>query len=237
VAWAAGVTALGVAAVVAWRRTSMARFALVWVLATLALLPAAGWVVGARFFYGPAAGLFLLVALALEAGPPLARDFAVALLLGLGFVAGNHRAREVGLYRQAVAAADAAVRDGLRRGHRIFFVRGGVKDLDLALKLLPERPRTAQEFVVIVDVPASFIWMPPALAERLRFLLAEPPLPPAGAYRFGGESIVGQARRQEAPDLDEVLTRLPELRIIQVERKGGAFAWADRTDDYRRMLP
>jgi hypothetical protein len=93
--------------------------------------------------------------------------------------------------------------------------------------------------VVLVDVPASFLWLPrpPELAERLRFLLAQPPLPPAGAYRFGGEAIAGQARREEAPDLDEVLTRLPELRILQIERKGSTFTWADRTDDYRRMAP
>jgi len=84
---------------------------------------------------------------------------------------------------------------------------------------------------------ASFVWLPRAQADHLRFVLAEPPLPPAGAYRFGGEFIVGQARREEAPDLDEVLTRLPELRIIKLERKGSAFTWADRTEEYRRLAP
>jgi hypothetical protein len=237
VAWAVGAPILGVAAVVAWRRTRLARFALVWILVTLAFLPAAGWVVGARYFYLPAAGLFLLVALALEAAPPLTAGFALALLLGLGLVAGHQRAAEVRLYREVVATADTAVRDGLRRGHRLFFVRGGVKDLDLALKLLPARPGPATGFVVIADVPASFVWLPRAQADHLRFVLAEPPLPPSGAYRFGGEFIVGQARREEAPDLDEVLTRLPELRIIKLERKGSAFTWADRTEEYRRLAP
>ena len=237
VAWVAGTAILVMVLLVTWRRTPLAGFALLWLLLTLAPLPAAGWVVGARYFYLPAAGLFLLAALALEAAGGLATGFALALLLGLGVVSGSHRASEVRRYRQAVAAAEAAVNDGLGRGHRIFFVRGGVKDLDLALKLQPNLPRPLGGFVVLVDVPASFLWLPPALDERLRFLLARPPLPPAGAYRFGGEAIVGQARREEAPDLDEVLTRLPELRIIHVDRKAGTFTWADRTDEYRRVLP
>jgi hypothetical protein len=237
VAWAAGVPGLGVAAVVAWRRTRVAGFALVLVLAPLVLLPAAGWVVGARYFYLPAAGIFLLVAVALEAAPPLGAGFVVAMLLGLGLGAGHQRAADVRLYREAVAAADRAVSEGLLRGHRVFFVRGGVKDLDLALKLLPARSRPEAGFVVIPDVPASFVWLPHDLADRLHFLLAEPPLPTAGAYRFGGERIAGQARREEAPDLDEVLTRLPELRIIQLLRRGSTFTWADRTEDYRRMAP
>jgi hypothetical protein len=41
-------------------------------------------------------------------------------------------------------------------------------------------------------------------------------LPPAGAYRFGGQTIVGLARREEAPDLDEVVARLPEIRLIEL---------------------
>jgi hypothetical protein len=159
----------------------------------------------------------------------------VAFLLCLGLLAGNHRAGEVRLYRQAVATADAAVSDGLLRGYRLFFVRGGVKDLDLALKLLPHRPKPQVGFVVIADVPASFVWLPHDLAGRLHFLLARPPLPLTGAYRFGGERIVGQARREEAPDLDEVLTRLPELRIIHLSRTASGFAWEDRTEAYRRL--
>jgi hypothetical protein len=234
-AWAAGVSLLAAVTVVAWRRSALAGFALVWVAVTLLPLPAAGWVVGARYFYLPAAGLFLLAALALETASGLAAGFAVAFLLCLGLLAGNHRAGEVRLYRQAVATADAAVSDGLLRGHRIFFVRGGVKDLDLALKLFPHRPKPRVGFVVISDVPASFVWLPPALAGRLSFVLARPPLPLAGAYRFGGETIVGQARREEAPDLDEALTRLPELRIIHLSRTASGFAWEDRTEAYRRL--
>jgi hypothetical protein len=42
---------------------------------------------------------------------------------------------------------------------------------------------------------------------------------------------MGLARREEAPDLDDVLARLPELRIIElvVDRHGKVTA-ADRTD-------
>ncbi|MBN2574749.1 MAG: hypothetical protein JXP73_09305 [Deltaproteobacteria bacterium] len=233
-AWAAGVALLAATTAVAWRRHPLSRFAAIFAGLALLPLPAAGWVVGARYFYLPAAGLFLLAAIALGAASRLVVGAAVAFLLCLGILSGHHRAGEIRLYRQAVAAADAAVNDGLRRGHRLFLVRGGVKDLDLAIKLLANKREPRPEHVVLADVPASFVWLPTGLAERLRFLLAEPPLPPAGAYRFGGERIVGQARREEAPDLDEVLTRLPDLRIIRLVRQGDAYGWQDRTQEYHR---
>jgi hypothetical protein len=75
--------------------------------------------------------------------------------------------------------------------------------------------------------------MPVALGQRLDFLLARPPLPPSGAYRFGQAKLVGLARREEAPDIDEVLARLPDLRILRLERKGAGFVVVDKTADYR----
>src|SRR6185369_16690080 len=101
------------------------------------------------------------------------------------------------------------------------------KDLDLILK---ERPGRPDDFLVLADVPASFVLMPPALAGRTRFLLASPPLPPSGAYRFGGRSVVGLARRHESPDLELVLERLPELRFIQLFQDKGGVGWRDVTD-------
>jgi hypothetical protein len=231
-AWLAGGAVIAVGGVVAWHHDRRARFAVFWLLVTLAPLPAAGWVVGARYFYLPAAGLMVLLALALEAAQAPAAIFTLLCFLGLGLLSGQHRASEVRQYRELVATTHAALTDGLARGHRLFFVRGGVKDLDLALKLGPGRPREPRDFVVIVDVPASFLWLPQSMAGRLDFLLARPPLPPSGAYRFGGERIAGQARRAEAPDLEEVLARLPDLRIIQLTAKGSRFAWQDRTLDY-----
>jgi hypothetical protein len=235
VAWAAGAPLLVLAAIVAWRRSRWGRFALVWIGLTLLPLPAAGWVVGARYFYLPAAGLFLLVAIALAATRRTVLAASMAFLLGLGLLSGHHRAAEVRRYRQAVATADAAVRDRLARGHRILFVRAGLKDLDLALKLPPylAAKHPLPDFVVLADVPASFLWLPHGLAERLDFVLARPPLPPSGAYRFGGERIAGQARRHDEPDLDLVLSRLPELRILELERRGGSYIWSDRTGEYR----
>jgi hypothetical protein len=233
-AWAIGIVLLVVTTAVAWRRNSLAGFALVWIFITLLPLPAAGWVVGARYFYVPAAGMLLLMAIALEIASGMMVGFALLFFLGLGLLCGHHRASEVGQYRQVVAAADAAVTEGLAHGHRIFFVRGAVKDLDLALKLFPGRQRHHNGFVVIPDVPASFIWLPYDLAERLNFVLARPSLPPSGAYRFGGEKIVGQARREESPPLDEVLIRLPELRIINLQSKGSYFTWEDQTQEYAR---
>jgi hypothetical protein len=131
-----------------------------------------------------------------------------------------------------VAAASASVEDGVRRGHRLFFVSGGVKDLDLAIKLDHWGSNAVLGVVVISDVPASFIWLPPDLAGRLDFLLARPPLPPSGAYHFGDASLVGLARREEAPDLDEVLDRLPELRLLRLVHETGRFKVEDRTERY-----
>ena len=234
VAWLAGTSLLVWAAVVARRQRALGGFAICWVIIALAPLPAAGWVVGARYFYLPSVGLMLLLALALETAGQLAAVFAVAVLLGLGVLSGHHRATEVRLYRQAVAEAGAAVADGVRRGHRLFFVSGGVKDLDLAIKLERWASKAVQGAVVIPDVPASFISLPSDLAGHLDFLLARPPLPPSGAYHFGNARLVGLARREEAPDLDEVLSRLPELRLLRLDYASGRFKVTDRTDQTMR---
>jgi len=234
-AWVGGSIILVWAAVTSRRQGVWAGFALVWVLVLLVPLPLAGWVVGARYFYAPAVGLFLLLALALEAKARLVPLFAVLGFLVLGFFSGRERASQVRLYRAALAAAQAAVTDGVGKGHRFFLVRGGVKDLDLAVKLSAAAPPALRSAVVIPDVPASFVWLPPEQSERVRFLLAEPPLPPAGAYRFGGEVLVGLARREEAPALDTVLLRMPDLRIIRLVRGTGAYSWQDQTGDYARQ--
>jgi len=234
VAWLGGLFLLVWAALASRHRRPLAGFALVWVIVTLLPLPAAGWVVGARYFYLPAVGLVLLLALALETTSGLASVFAVALLLGFGLLSGHQRKSEVRLYRQAVAAASAGVAEGLEHGHRLFFVSSGVKDLDLAIKLNSSMPEAVRGAVVIPDVPASFIWLPPEFAERLDFLLARPSLPPSGAYRFGDARLVGLARREEAPDLDEVLTRLPDLRILRLRYQAGQFSVEDRTEQTMR---
>ena len=234
VALLAGACLLAWAGAVTFRQRDLAGFAFIWVVIALAPLPAAGWVVGARYFYVPAAGLMLLLALALENTSGLASVFAVAAFLGLGLVSGQHRATEVTLYRQAVAAASAGIGEGVSRGQRVFFVSGGVKDLDLAIKLDRRASAAVRSAVVIPDVPASFVWVPPDLAGRLDFLLARPSLPPSGAYRFGDARLVGLARREDAPDLNEVLTRLPELRILRLGYKGGEFTVEDRTEQYAR---
>jgi hypothetical protein len=233
VAWLAGASLLVWAAMAARRRRALAGFAICWVIVALAPLPAAGWVVGARYFYAPAVGLFLLIALALEAAGGLASVFAVGVILGLGWFSGHHRATDVRLYRQAVAAASAGVEDGVSHGHRLFFVSGGVKDLDLAIKLDRRASKAVGGAVVIPDVPASFIWLPFDMGSRLDFLLARPPLPPSGAYRFGDTRLVGLARREEAPDLDEVLNRLPELRILRLSYKAARFSVEDRTEQFK----
>jgi hypothetical protein len=231
-AWLVGGSAL-VAAGVVLRRSRPAALAALWAAIAVLPLPAAGWVVGARYFYFPAGGLMLLVALALERAKPGLPALGMALLLGLGVVAGNRRISDVRLYRRVVAAARDAVTDGAAKGRRLFLVRGSVKDLDLAIKLDPSAPAAVREVVAIPDVPASFVWLPPAEADRLSFLFARPPLPPSGAYRFAGERIVGLARREQAPDLDEVLARLPDLRVVRLKPNASPVGWEDSTAEYR----
>ena len=194
-------------------------------------LPAAGWVVGARYFYLPAVGLVLMLALAVDTRGAVGAMVAIALLAVMGLGSTANRMAEVRRYRAVVAAACGAVATGVQAGHTIFLVRNGVKDLDLAVKLSSPAGRLPQSLLVIPDVPSSFVWMPDGLASRAGFLLARPPLPPAGEYRFGGQHIMGLARREEAPDLDDVLARLPELRIIElVADRHGQVIGADRTD-------
>jgi hypothetical protein len=211
----------------AWAaRHRQLRFALVWTLVSLAPLFAAGWVVGERYFYLPAVGLTILLASQLWARGPAVAVVAVGALLGLGSARALERRAEIAQYHARVTAATQAVDSGLRAGHRLFHVRGAVKDLDLILKQRLAR----EDFLVLGDVPASFALMPPGLAPRAHFLLASPPLPPSGAYRFGTRAVVGLARRHESPDLEAVLVRLPELRFIELVPDKGGVGWRDVTE-------
>jgi hypothetical protein len=226
VAWLLGAIVLVGAGVGAWRSGDRARFPLLWIALALLPLPAAGWVVGARYFYLPAVGLMLLLALALHQRGPALQATTLGLLAALGLASTTVRSAEVDRYRALLATARQAVSAG--DGH-VFLVRGAIKDLDLALKLTTPATQLPHPLLVIPDVPASFVWMPEKLAARAAFLLAQPPLPPSGAYRFGGQRIVGLARRQDAPDLDDVLARLPDLRILALVPSGDGFTWHDVT--------
>jgi hypothetical protein len=231
VAWIVGGTGLVAAGVIAVRSRARAWFPVVWTLLALLPLPAAGWVVGARYFYLPAVGLVLMLALAADTRGAVGAIVAIALLAVMGLGSTANRMDEVRRYRAVVYAARVAVTKGAQAGHTIFLVRNGVKDLDLAVKLASPAGRLPQSLLVIPDVPASFVWMPDGLASRAGFLLARPPLPPAGEYRFGGQHIMGLARREESPDLDDVLARLPELRIIElVADRHGQVTGHDRTE-------
>jgi hypothetical protein len=225
-AWLTGALVLAVAGIAAWRARGRARFPLLWIALALLPLPAAGWVVGARYFYLPAVGLMLLLAWALERRGPALSVTVLGVLAALGLASTITRAAEIHRYRALVATARQAVSTG--KGN-VFLVRNAVKDLDLALKLTTPADRLPQPLLVIPDVPASFVWMPEALAASTGFLLADPPLPPSGAYRFGDQRIVGLARRQDAPDLDDVLARLPELRMLELVPSGDRFTFREVT--------
>jgi hypothetical protein len=229
VAWLVGGGLLLMVGVFAVR--ARAWFPVLWTLLALLPLPAAGWVVGARYFYLPAVGLMLMLALAADGRGTAAVIATISLLAAIGLSSTATRMGEVRHYRAVMAATRDAVAKGAQAGHSIFLVRNAVKDLDLAIKLTSPAERLPRPLLVIPDVPASFVLMPDVLADRARFLLARPPLPPAGEYHFGGQHIVGLARREEAPDLDEVLARLPELRFIELVTDGhGQISGKDRTE-------
>jgi hypothetical protein len=172
--------------------------------------------VGARYFYLPSVGLAWAAAEALAERPIAARVTIGAALLVLGALQATARRSEIVRYEARLGSARRAVADGAHRGARVFHVDGGIKDIDLAVKEAPALAPLAGELLVLGDVPASFVELPPALATRAAFLVAAPPLPPSGAYAFGDARIVGLARRGADPTLDEVVARFPDIRFIRL---------------------
>jgi hypothetical protein len=230
-AWGAGTAALALLAHAA-RRAAPVRPPLAFAALALVPLLGPGWIVGARYFYLPAVGLAWAAAEALVASPLAARAAVLSALVVLGALQASARRREIVEYDRRLAAARRAVVDGARRGARVFHVDGGIKDLDLAVKEDPALGSLAEGVLVLGDVPASFVELPPSLAERAAFLLAAPPLPPSGAYRFGDARIVGLARRGDDPTLDEVVARLPGIRFIRLRpTPGGRVVARDVTDE------
>jgi hypothetical protein len=220
-AWGLGGAAfalLGLAAV----RGSSARAPLAFVALALVPLLGPGWAVGARYFYLPAVGLAWAAAETLADRPFAAQALIVGALLLIGVQQAVLRGRDVREYDHRLSAARHAVADGARRGARVFHVDGGIKDLDLAVKEDPAVVPFADGLLVLSDVPASFVALPPALAARTAFLVAAPPLPPSGAYRFGAARVVGLARRDDAPTLEDVVRRFPDIRFIRLRPTPGA---------------
>ncbi|MES1164192.1 MAG: hypothetical protein ABUR63_00425 [Verrucomicrobiota bacterium] len=218
------------------RPGGMARFA-PFALAGVAAAPllAAGWAVGARYDYWPSVGLCWAFAEALDEVGSAGRATLAAALLLIGVAQAAARRQEVISYERRLAAARRAVRSGVAAGHRVFHVDGGIKDLDLAVKEDPALE--AAEILALDDVPASFAIVPSGLAVAARPLLAAPPIPPSGAYRFGDVAVVGLARRGDEPDLAEALAWFPDLRLIRLMRAPtGNVVARDVTSRVRRAL-
>ncbi|HLK89198.1 MAG TPA: hypothetical protein VKZ18_04835 [Polyangia bacterium] len=196
---------------------------------------AAGWAVGARYFYLPAVGLCWAVAEAAAGIGPAGRITLGATLLLVGAAQAVERRQDVLSYERRVAAARRAVAAGLRAGHHVFHVDGGIKDLDLVVK--EEPALEAGQVLVLTDVPASFVIVPAPLSRAAAALVAAPPIPPSGAYAFGDVRVVGFARRGDEPDLDEALARFPDLRFIRLRSiRGGQVIARDLTDEITRRL-
>jgi hypothetical protein len=205
-------------------------------IASLPLL-AADWAVGARYFYLPAIGLAWALADALaDVGGPARAVIAGALMLVGGLQAMQRRA-DIVSYDRRVAAARRVVAAGLPAGHRVFYIASGVKDLDLAVKEDRHLPPAAAEALVLTDVPASFVIVPPALVDAAAPLRARPPLPPSGAYRFGDTRVVGLARADDEPSLTETLARFPAMRFVRLRPvPSGQIIARDVTDETEQAL-
>lgn len=222
------------------RRSGPSAFPLAALLWTaLAVLPllAAPWIVGARYFYLATVGVAWMWGRTLSATTPIFAVVFLALLSGLSYGAAASRRADVRSYEARASAARRAVVAGLAEGHRTFHVASGIKDIDLVVK---EDPRCSapggEDLVVLGDVPASFVLLPASGSSRVDFLLARPPLPPAGAYHFGERRVVALARRGDDPTLDEVLDRLPDLRFIRLRLgPGGRVVYRDVTDMVRAL--
>jgi hypothetical protein len=236
-AFGLGMAILALAFFTALRRPDVRSLPLAFAGAALLPLVATGWAVGARYFYLPSVGLAWAAAEALTGVGPAARaTFAAALLL-IGVGQAVQRRHDVASYDGRVAASRRAIREGVSAGHRIFHVDGGVKDLDLVIKQDPDFRSVADELFVLDDVPASFAIVPPALAEAAAVVVATPPVPPSGGYRFGDVRVVGLARRGDEPSLDEVVARFPDIRFLRLRpTPGGRIIARDMTYEIKQRL-
>jgi hypothetical protein len=232
-----GTAILALSFLTAHRRPEVRSAPLTFLTLTLVPLIAAGWVVGARYFYLPSVGLAWAAAEALSGAGISARATLAAVLVLLGAGQAVRRHGDVVSYDRRVAASRRAVADGLRAGHRVFHIDGGVKDLDLAIKGAPQLDPRVGEVLVLNDVPASFAIIPAQLADAATLVVAKPPLPPSGAYRFGDIRVVGLARRGDEPSLDEVVARFPGIRFVRLRpTPAGRVIARDMTDEITRRL-
>ena len=220
-----------------WREIAAPWLPFAFCAVAAAPLLAAGWAVGARYFYLPAVGLAWAVAEALAFAGSAARVTLVCVLVIVGGLQGVQRRADVVSYDRRVAAARRVVVSGVASGHRVFDIMSGVKDLDLAVKEDPRLAGDGADVLVLTDVPASFVIVPPALAAAAAPFLAQPPLPPSGAYQFGDVRVVGLARREDGPSLREVWQRFPDIRFMRLRPvPSGQVIARDVTDETRQVL-
>ena len=183
--------------------------------AALAAAPllAAGWAVGARYFYLPSVGLAWAVGRGARARAASPAQIALAGALAARRRRCRRCERRAATSSRTIAGSrrrGARSAAGLAAGHHVFHVDGGIKDLDLAVKEDPRWPSTPASVLVLTDVPASFAIIPPALASGGVALVAAPPLPPVGRLplrRRAGRRAGPPGRR--ARRCDEVLAALP----------------------------
>jgi hypothetical protein len=236
-AFGLGTTILALSFLGASRRPGVRLAPLAFWAAALLPLVAAGWAVGARYFYLSSIGVAWAAAEASSGFTAAARGTVAVAVVLLGVVQGARRHADVSSYDGRVAASRRAVADGHRAGHRVFHVDGGIKDLDLAVKEDVQLAAAAQQVLVLNDVPASFAIVPPSVADAARLVVAAPPLPPSGAYRFGNVRVVGLARRGDEPTLDEVVARFPDIRFIRLRpTPAGRIIARDVTDEIKQRL-
>jgi len=213
---------LGATAREAWRSRPVLATGPVLLLAlSVAPLVGAPWIVGARYFYFPASAVAWLGAERLRRFGVPATVGVLCALAGLGLGQDLARRTEIVAYEARLDAARRGVATGLAEGFDTFHIDAGIKDLDLAVKEDPRVSARADQLLVLGDVPASFVVAPPGRPGAVDFLLARPPLPPAGAYHFGPQRIVGLARQGDDPTLGEVTAHFPRIRFLRLRAAAG----------------
>ena len=196
-------------------------------------LCAAGWAVGARYYYLPSVGLCWAVAEALADVAPRRGSPSAAVLLWSGAAQAVERRRRSSPTSSGWRRRGARWRLGSAPDTTSF--TSMAKSRISTWRSRRSRPRGgrrpgARRRAGVVRDRAAPVSGGVAC-------VAAPPLPPSGALSLRRRPVVGLARRGDEPDLDEALAQFPDLRFIRLRAiRGGQVIARDLTDEIKLRL-